>query len=256
MQPMPFLMERTAYTLEGDSTHYTTNLADFAEMFADRYIFVFQEIRGRYSSEGQFVLFRPPRDSSDQHATDEATDTYDTIDWLLQNFPAIMGVRDWWVFHTAAGWQRWLHSEPHPALKAISEQASPADQLLGDDFHHNGAFRLSYGFECTATMEPSRTSFTFPFDKRDMFDWYSALGPLSNINALYVHDKLPTWNNFVAHPNHDEFWKKRAFHRYLSELKPVVPILNVAGWWDPEDLYGPLQSMKTWRSTNLIIRIT
>lgn len=240
MQPMPFLMERTAYTLEGDATHYTTNLADFAEMFADRYIFVFQEIRGRYSSEGQFVLFRPPRDSSDQDATDEATDTYDTIDWLLQNIPNNNG-RAGLVGISYSGWLATMALlEPHPALKAISEQASPADQLLGDDFHHNGAFRLSYGFECTATMEPSRTSFTFPFDKRDMFDWYLALGPLSNINALYVHDKLPTWNNFFAHPNYDEFWKKRAFHRYLSELKPVVPILNVAGWWDPEDFYGPV----------------
>jgi len=240
-QPMPFLMERTAYTLEGDATHYTTSLADFTEMFPDKYIFVFQEIRGRYSSEGQFVFFRPPRDRSDPNAIDESTDAYDTIDWLAKNIPNNNGRAG--LFGVSYG--GWLATmallDPHPALKAISEQGAPADQFLGDDFHRNGAFRLSYGFEFTVTTEASRTSFTFPFNKHDMFDWYLALGPLSNINALYVHGQLPTWNDFVAHPNYDEFWKKRAFHRYLSGLTPIVPNLNVAGWWDPEALYGPLK---------------
>jgi len=239
-QPMPFLVERSSYTLESDSTHYTPNLAHFTEMFPDKYIFVFQEIRGRYSSEGQFVTFRPPRDRSDPHAVDEATDTYDTIDWLVRNIPNNNG-RAGLSGVSYAGWLATMALlDPHPALKAISEQGSPADQFLGDDFHRNGAFRLSYGFEFSAAMEPSKTSFHFPFDKRDMFDWYLALGPLLNINALYVHGKLPTWNNFVAHPNYDEFWKKQALHRYLSDLKPVVPNLNVAGWWDPEASYGPL----------------
>jgi putative CocE/NonD family hydrolase len=239
-KPLPFLMERTGYTLQSDSTHYTPNLGDFAEMVPDKYIFVFQEIRGRYSSEGQFVMFRPPRDRSDPDAIDEATDAYDTIDWLVKNVPNNSGC----LGLSGVSYSGWLATmallDPHPALKAISEQGSPADQFLGDDFHHNGAFRLSYAFEFAVGLESSRTSFSFPFDKRDLFDWYLALGPLLNINALYVHDKLPTWNDFVAHPNYDEVWKKKAFHRYLSDLKPVVPTLNVAGWWDPEALYGPL----------------
>jgi putative CocE/NonD family hydrolase len=238
-QRMPFLMERMVYTLESDTIRYTPNLADFAEMFSDKYIFVFQEIRGRYSSEGQFVMFRPLRDRTDPTAIDETTDTSDTIDWLLKNVPDNNGRVG--LFGISYG--GWLVTmallDPHPALKAISEQGAPADQFLGDDFHRNGAFRLSYGFEFSAAMEPSKTSFSFPFDKHDMFDWYLSLGPLSNINALYVHGKLPTWNNFVTHPNYDEFWTKRAFHPYLSELKTVVPVLNVAGWWDPEALYGP-----------------
>ena len=240
-QPMPFLLERMVYTLESDAAHYTPNLADFAEMFPDKYIFVFQEIRGRYSSEGQFVLFRPLRDRNDPTAIDETTDTYDTIDWLLKEIPNNNGRAG--LFGISYG--GWLATmallDPHPALKAISEQGAPADQFLGDDFHRNGAFRLSYGFEFSAAMEPSKTSFSFPFDKNDMFDWYLALGPLLNINALYVHGKLPMWNNFVAHPNYDQFWKTRAFHTYLSELKTLVPNLNVAGWWDPEALYGPLK---------------
>ncbi|MFZ0277465.1 MAG: CocE/NonD family hydrolase [Candidatus Sulfotelmatobacter sp.] len=239
-QPLPLLMERTTYTLRSDATHYTPDLADFTEMFPDKYIFVFQEIRGRYSSEGQFVMFRPPRDRSDPMAIDEATDAYDTIDWLVRNVPHNDGA----VGLLGISYNGWLATmallDPHPALKAISEQGSPADQFLGDDFHHNGAFRLSYGFEFTAAGESSKTSFSFPFDKHDMFDWYLDLGPLSNVNALYVHGQLPTWNSFVTHPNYDEFWKKRSFHRYLSKLKPIVPTLNVAGWWDPEALYGPL----------------
>jgi putative CocE/NonD family hydrolase len=240
-EPMPFLLERGNGSLESDATHYSRRLARYTEMFPDEYIFVFQEIRGRYSSEGQFVMLRPPRDPSDPNAIDEATDAYDTIDWLVRNVPNNNG-RAGLIGISYGGWLATMALlDPHPALKAISEQDSPADMFLGDDFHHNGAFRLSYGFEYTADLESSRKLFGFPFDKHDTYDWYFDLGPLSNVNALYFHDKLPTWNNFVEHPNYDEYWKSQAFHRYLSELKPTVPNLNVAGWWDQEDFYGPLE---------------
>ena len=131
--------------------------------------------------------------------------------------------------------------DPHPALKAVSEQASPADMFLGDDFHHNGAFRLSYGFEYSAMMETWKTNFQFQFDKYDTFDWYLGLGPLSNVNKMYLHGKLPTWNDFVAHPNYDEFWQKQALTPYFKDLTLTVPNLNVAGWWDQEDFYGPVK---------------
>ena len=127
--------------------------------------------------------------------------------------------------------------EPHPALKAVSEQASPADMFLGDDFHHNGAFRLSYGFEYATMMETGKTSFHFHFDRDDTFEWYLALGPLANVNAKYLHGRVPTWNDFVNHPNYDEFWKRQAVTPYLKKV--TVPNLNVAGWWDQEDFYGP-----------------
>lgn len=240
-ESLPFLLERTNYTLDSDATHYTPNLSDFRDMFADKYIFVFQEIRGRYSSEGHFEMFRPPRKPSIPNATDEATDAYDTVDWLLKNIPNNNGR----VGLVGASYSGWLSTmallEPHPALRAVSEQASPADQFLGDDFHRNGAFRLSYGFEYSVSLESSRKSFSFPSDKRDMYDWYLALGPLSSVNPLYVHYELPTWNNFVEHPNYDQFWIARSFHTYLSDKKLAVPLLNVAGWWDPENFYGPLK---------------
>ncbi len=129
--------------------------------------------------------------------------------------------------------------EPHPALKAASPQAPPADMFLGDDFHHNGAFRLSYGFEYAALMETSRENTIFHFDVRDTFEWYLRLGPLSTANARYLKGKIPTWNDFVEHPSYDAFWQRQAAAPYLGRAK--VPTLNVAGWWDQEDFYGPLK---------------
>jgi len=129
--------------------------------------------------------------------------------------------------------------DPHPALKAVSEQASPADMFLGDDFHHNGAFRLSYGFEYSTMMETDKTNFSFQFDRFDTYDWYLRLGALSNANKNYIHGMLPTWNDFVAHPNYDSFWKQQAMPFILT--RPKVPNLNVAGWWDQEDFYGPMK---------------
>jgi hypothetical protein len=129
--------------------------------------------------------------------------------------------------------------EPHPALKAASPQASPADMFMGDDFHHNGAFRLSYGFEYATMMETDKEQTPFKFDRYDTYDWYLSLGPLSNVNAKYLKGKIPTWNDFVAHPNYDQFWQRQAMVPYLT--RPVtVPTLNVAGWWDQEDFYGPV----------------
>jgi putative CocE/NonD family hydrolase len=131
--------------------------------------------------------------------------------------------------------------DPHPALQAAVPQASPADMWLGDDFHHNGAFRLSYGLEYSYMMESSKeiSDVSAVIDRFDAYEWYLGLGPLSNANSKYFHNKLPTWNDFVNHPDYDEFWKRQAFAPWLNRV--TVPTLNVAGWWDQEDFYGPLK---------------
>ncbi|HEY4740664.1 MAG TPA: CocE/NonD family hydrolase [Candidatus Acidoferrales bacterium] len=241
-EPLPFLLERTPYGLNDDDKGYSRIIyGTYSEMVPDGYIFVFQDIRGRFGSEGQFVMNRDARDKNDPKSIDEASDAYDTIDWLVKNVPNNNG-RAGVVGISYGGWLTAMTLlEPHPAMKAVSEQASPADMFLGDDFHHNGAFRLSYGFEYAALLESGKTNFTFQFDTYDTYSWYLNLGPLSNANERYFHGSLPTWNDFVNHPNYDEFWKKQAFRRYFENLKTPVPNLNVAGWWDQEDFYGPMK---------------
>jgi uncharacterized protein len=238
--PLPFIFERTPYGLHDDEKGFTTKFGIYEELIPENFIFVFQDIRGRYGSEGTFVMFRDPREKSDPNAIDEGTDTNDTVEWLLKNVPnnngkvGILGI-------SYGGWLTTMALlDPDPAIKAASEQASPADQFLGDDFHHNGAFRLSYGFEYSTEMETGKENYSFQFDLFDTYDWYlNELGPISTGNANYLHGSVPTWNNFVDHPNYDEFWQKQAFAPYLNNLKLKVPNLNVTGWWDQEDFYGP-----------------
>ena len=243
--PLPFLITRTPYGTNDDAKGYSRIFNIYQEMIPDGYIFVMQDIRGRYKSEGTFVMQRPPRDRRDPKSIDEGTDTYDTIDWLVKNVPNNNG-RAGLLGISYGGWLTTMALlEPHSALKAVSEQASPADMFLGDDFHHNGAFRLSYGFEYAAMMETGKTNFIFHFDKYDTYEWYLALGPLGNVDRNYLHGQLPTWEDFVNHPNYDSFWRKQAFYPYLKNMHLTVPDLNVAGWWDQEDFYGPVKIYET-----------
>jgi putative CocE/NonD family hydrolase len=238
---LPVLFLRTPYGVDGRTAMLQTNLKELAD---DGYLFVFQDIRGKFRSEGEFAMIRPPRDPDDPKAIDEGTDAYDTIEWLLKNVRGHNGR----IGMLGVSYDGWLTVmallDPHPALRAASPQASPADMFLGDDFHHNGAFRLSYGFEYVARMETVKGMQFFSFDRHDTFEWFLALGPLSSANVRYFHDKLPTWNDFAGHPNYDRFWQKQAVARFLT--RPKVPTLNVAGWWDQEDFSGPLKIYETW----------
>jgi len=239
--PLPFLIMRTPYGAPSSSQPLTS--VSYKELVEEGYIFVYQDVRGRYKSEGQFVMQRPPRDKRDPRAIDESTDAYDTVDWLLKNVPGHNG-RAGLMGISYGGWLTAMAMiDPHPAVKAVSPQASPADMYLGDDFHHNGAFRLSYGFEYAAMMETSKENASFRFDAFDTYEWYLRLGPLSAINDKYLLGKIPTWNDYVAHPNYDAFWQKQAMAPYL--VRVTVPALHVAGWWDQEDFYGPQKIYET-----------
>jgi putative CocE/NonD family hydrolase len=241
--PFPFLMVRSPYGLDNDPDLLDRLNASYSDLARDGYIFVFQDIRGRYMSGGHFVMQRGPCPGAQQGGTrcvDEGTDTYDTIAWLLKHVPDNNGRAG--LFGISYG--GWLTAmamiHPHPALKAVSEQASPDDMFLGDDFHHNGAFRLSYAFEYAAMMERGKTNNLFHFTRYDTYDWYLYdLGPLSNANRLYFHGEVPSWNDFVDHPNYDTFWQNEEVSHFLTRV--TVPDLNVAGWWDQEDFYGPVK---------------
>lgn len=161
--PLPILFLRTPYGIDGRAERqFRVYLRDLVE---DGYAFAYQDVRGRHKSEGTFVMTRPPRDPKDPKAIDEASDTNDTIDWLLKTVPGHNGR----VGMLGISYDGWLTAcallDPHPALKAVSPQASPVDMFLGDDFHHNGAFRLSYGFEYVAMMETDKTNAAFQFDR-------------------------------------------------------------------------------------------
>src|SRR5262249_37662054 len=192
--------------------------AALPELTAEGFIFVMQDIRGRFQSEGQFVMLRPMRDRKDPKAIDESSDTYDTIEWLLHNVPNHNGR----VGIAGTSYPGWLTVmamlDPHPALKAAVPQASPADMWVGDDFHHNGAFRLSYGFEYAYRMESGKeiADVSKVIDRFDVYDWYLGLGPLWNIKERYLTKTLPTWNDFVNHPDYDAFWKRQAVGPWLD----------------------------------------
>jgi putative CocE/NonD family hydrolase len=238
-EPLPFLVLRTPYgTGRLDSSRIANSMVELA---SEGFIIVVQDIRGRFKSEGQFVMLRQPRAAKDAKAIDESTDAYDTIEWLLKNVPNNNG-RAGMAGTSYGAWLTVMGTlDPHPALKAAVQQASPADMFIGDDFHHNGAFRLSYGFEYAYMMESSK-EITDPaqvIDRYDAYEWYLALGSLANVNAKLLHNKLPTWNDFVNHPDYDAFWKRQGFAPWLNRV--TVPILNVAGWWDQEDFYGPIK---------------
>jgi putative CocE/NonD family hydrolase len=236
-RPLPIILVRTPYGIDGRSErNFDGSLAELVE---EGYAFAFQDIRGRFKSEGRFVMIRPPRDRHDPKAIDEASDTQDTIDWLLKTVKDNNGR----VGMLGVSYPGWLTAvamlDPHPALRAVSPQASPCDMFLGDDFHHNGAFRLSYGFEYVVLMETDKTNADFKFDRFDTYEWYLKLGALSNVNRKHFQGRLPTWNDFAAHPNYDSFWKKLSLEPRLTTV--AVPTLNVGGWYDQEDFRGPLK---------------
>ena len=241
-KPLPVLMQRTPYgadlPVEEGGTMDFSVIPYFGNMAKEGYIFVVQDIRGKYKSEGTMQIHQPLIHAVQKEAVDESTDTYDAIDWLVKNVAnntgnvGLLGI-------SYPGWLTLVGSvDPHPALKASSEQACMGDLFLGDDFHHNGAFRLSYGMEYSYEVEFDKTTDSeFPFPQFDLYDWYLKLGSLKNVNEKYFHNKIPTWNNFVKHPNYDEFWKQNSPLTYVKY--PQIPELHVGGYYDQEDINGP-----------------
>lgn len=236
-EPAAILMTRTPYSVKNNTANAPNR---FPELAKEKYVFVYQDIRGRYESEGRFVMNRPPRDPRDAMAIDESTDTYDTISYLIKNVPNNNGR----VGIFGVSYPGWLAAvalvDPHPALKASSPQAPMTDTWMGDDFFHNGAWRQTYGHEYVKSMETGKEGVDVSFDI-DAYDWYLNLKTLSALTAK-LEGKLPTYNAFVAHPAWDAYWQARAAQLYLKETQ--VPTLVVGGFWDQEDEYGAFATYK------------
>src|SRR5580698_1154102 len=232
-EPLPFLMERTPYGTDYNSSK-TVN-GSKPELAASGYIFVFGDIRGRYKSEGQFVMNRPIVAHTTKNDVDETTDTRDTIDWLLKNVPnnsgkvGVFGVSYPGFLAMSAG------IDAHAAVKAISPQAPMTNIWLGDDFFHNGAFRETYGFDYVQQLEGQKTDVRVQ-SKEDTYEFF-----LRNVNfagaaqAAKMQD-LPTAKVFLSQPAYSKFWQDMALERHLTKVE--VPTLEVGGWWDQEDMWG------------------
>jgi uncharacterized protein len=247
-EKLPFLILRTPYgtgPYGADYRRYLGPSPHSSEFEEEGFIFVFQDVRGKFKSEGEFTVMRPFTPNKKGTQTDESSDTYDTIEWLLKNIRNNNGRAGLWgisypAFQTVLGM-----IDAHPALKAASPQASPADMFIGDDFHHNGAFRLTYTFSWLAgnariRRGPSESSGQrFDPGTPDGYKFFLDLGPLSNVNKKYFLDQVPEWNSYMEHPDYDEYWQKQNFLAYLKNI--TMPVLNVAGWFDAEDFYGPLE---------------
>jgi putative CocE/NonD family hydrolase len=232
--PLPFLMERTPYGVD-DVTSDSIN-SRYTELAKSGYIFVMEDIRGRYKSEGTFVMSRPTGDHHDSKQVDESTDTYDTVDWLLKNIPnntarvGVMGVSYPGFLTMVAG------IDPHPAIKAISPQAPMIDVWMGDDFFHNGAFRETYGYDYVLGLESSKEN-AFGKLGKDAYDYFLQAGSFAVAAKQGGLDNLPTGRAFIEHPNYDDFWRSRGVEWRLNAVS--VPTLVVGGYWDQEDMWGP-----------------
>jgi putative CocE/NonD family hydrolase len=249
----PVLMQRTCYTVQPyGEANFRTSLGP-NELFAkEGYIFVYQDVRGRWMSEGEYENVRPDIDNKTPKDIDESTDTYDTIDWLVKNVANNNGrVGTYGIsypgFYTSAG-----AIDSHPALKAISPQAPIGDWFMGDDIHHNGAFFLTQNFGFFAFFGQERPTPTsdlksvksFNYGTDDAYKYYLQMGPLANSGDAYKKQigDIAFWNEMMAHPNYDQYWKDRNILPKLKNIKAAV--MTVGGWYDNEDLYGALQTYK------------
>lgn len=249
-QTYPILLTRTPYSVQPYGVdRYRGDLGPSPLFGKAGYIFVYQDVRGRWMSEGEFVNMRPQiAAKQDPQDFDESTDAWDTIDWLTRHVPNHNGnVGMWGIsypgFYTAAGM-----IDAHPALKAASPQAPVTDWFVGDDWHHNGALFLPHMFNFMANFgrprpEPTK-KFNYRFDHEtpDGYDFFLRLGPLANANAKYFKDDVAFWTEALSHGTYDEYWKARNLRAHLSNIRPAV--MTVGGWFDAENLFGALETYK------------
>lgn len=258
-KPWPILLNRTCYNAS-NYTDFKLHGHPSKYLVEDGYILVYQDVRGRYMSEGEFTTMTPnipgnnPKNKKD---IDESSDTWDTIDWLVKNIKGNNGKVGMFGISYPGFYAAAALPDAHPALKACSPQAPIADFFF-DDFHHMGAYLQSYtgafavfGYQKKDTTRENwflpELMRLFSSQPKDGYDFHLSLGPLKNITEKYHYDNF-FWNEVISHPNYDTFWQKRNLLPHLNNIKPAV--LTVGGWFDAEDLYGPLNIYKTIEKTS------
>ncbi len=248
----PFMINRTPYTVRPyGEQDYKTSLGPSSLFLREKFIFVYQDVRGKWMSEGEFVDVRPHNDNKKgKTQVDESSDTYDTIDWLIKNVPnnnakaGIYGISYPGFYSTAS------LPGAHPGLKAVSPQAPVTDWFIGDDFHHNGAFFLTdafnfysgFGVPRPKPITPDKGPQPFKFPIEDNYRFYLSIGALKNVKEKYFGDSIKFWNDLMANGTYNDFWKARNIRTHLKNIKPAV--LVVGGFFDAEDAFGALATYK------------
>ena len=244
--PLPILMQRTPYGVNDTSGVWFYSARP--QLARDGYIYVGEDIRGRFGSQGKFIMMRPLADHHDPNAIDESTDAYDTVAWLIRNIPGNNG-RVGVVGTSYPGFLAIMTGiDPHPAVKAISPQAPMIDVWIGDDFFHNGAFRQSYGYDYVLSMESSKTVSKVTYGKGangqpvDGYDFFLERGSFQADAKASGSRMLPTWKLFLDDPAYDTYWRTRGVEYALNTV--AVPTLTVGGYYDQEDMWGPQEEYK------------
>ena len=254
-QKYPIIMQRTPYSVAPyGPDNYKTLLGPSPLFMRDGYIFVYQDVRGRNLSEGDFKWMTPYKPKKSGNEVDESTDTYDTIDWLLKNIPNNNGRVGIWGISFPGHYTAQAIIDAHPALRAASPQAPMADNWLGDDMHHNGAFFLPHAFNFISGFGRPRkgpeqqTGPRFSHGTPDGYRFFLEMGPLANANKKYFHDEIRLWNEWMQHGDYDEYWQAQNVPQHLNKVRPAI--LTVGGWFDAEDLYGPLKIYRAIEKNN------
>lgn len=256
-QRYPILLTRTPYSANPYGVdQYKADLGPSPLIAKEGYIFAYQDVRGRWMSEGEFVNMRPHNPAKKGTLDiDESTDTFDTIDWLLKHVANHNGKVGLWGisypgFYTAAGM-----IDAHPALRAASPQAPVIDWFMGDDWHHNGALFLPHAFNFMANFgrprpEPVKKVRRPPFDHEtpDGYQFFLRMGPLANANTKFFKDDVAFWNEVMSHGTYDDFWKARNLRTHMQRIRPAV--MTVGGWFDAENLFGALETFKRVEATS------
>jgi len=257
-QKYPFMINRTPYTVAPyGETMYKMTLGPSPLFLKEGFIFVYQDVRGKWMSEGQFVDVRPHVDQKKtKKDIDESSDTYDTIDWLIKNIPNNNGKAGIYGISYPGFYSAAALPGAHSGLKAVSPQAPVTDWFLGDDFHHNGAFMLadafafysSFGVPRPLPITPDKGPKPFKYPIKDNYRFYMSIGALKNVKQKYFGDTIKFWNDMMEHGTYDKFWKDMNIRPHLKDVKPAV--LVVGGFFDAEDAFGALNTYQAIEKQN------
>ncbi len=253
----PVLLNRTPYTVAPyGANEYKKSLGNFPAEMREGFIFVYQDVRGKWMSEGEFEDVRPVNKTKNKKAIDESTDTYDTLEWLAKNMKNYNQKAGIYGISYPGFYSTMSLVNSHPTLKAVSPQAPVTNWFLGDDFHHNGVlflndsfkFMSSFGVKRPQPITPDKGPKSLEYPIKDNYRFYLEGGSVKELKDKYFQDNIKFYNDLFAHPDYDQFWQDRNPLPHLTNVKPAV--MTVGGFFDAEDVYGAFETYKAIEKQN------